>query len=98
MYFLVLLQLSPDAPADVPEHEPFIDCLIERHVVLLGGGFDPEPADSVIGGYLLHVEDRAAAEAIVATDPYLTSGACTATITHWDLVAIDKEAIDPDLT
>ncbi|GAB3827733.1 YciI family protein [Kribbella italica] len=96
MYFLVLLQLLPDAPADVPAHEPFIDSLIERHLVLLGGGFGSEPVDGVIGGYLLHVTDQAQAEAIVATDPYLTSGACTATITHWDLVGIDREAIDHD--
>lgn len=98
MYFLVLLRDAPDAPTDVPDHEPFIDLLISRHAVLLGGPFEPEPVAGTSAGYVLRCSDLAEAEQIVAGDPLVSSGAYLPSIVAWDLVGIDPEAIDSDLT
>lgn len=97
MYFLVLLTEVPDGPADVPEHEPFIDSLISRQAVLLGGAFEGELASGVSAGYLLRCADLAEAQQIVASDPLITSGAYLPMIARWELVGIDAEAIDPEL-
>jgi uncharacterized protein YciI len=95
VYFLVLLQ---DLRLDrTVEHEPFIDSLIERNLILLGGPFVDEPEAGVESGYILRCESRAEAEAIVATDPLVAGGAVTATISPWDLIGINTGAIDPDL-
>jgi uncharacterized protein YciI len=95
VYFLVLLQdLRTDRTVD---HEPFIDSLIERNLILLGGPFVDEPEAGVESAYVLRCETRAEAEAIVATDPLVSSGAVTATVSTWDLVGINTGAIDPDL-
>jgi uncharacterized protein YciI len=95
MYFLVLLQdLHPDHAVD---HEPFIDSLIARNVILLGGGFDDPPRPGIGAAYVLRHDSLAEAEATVATDPLVRSGAVIATVTAWDLVGINAAAIDPDL-
>jgi uncharacterized protein YciI len=95
MYFLVMLQdLHTERSAD---HEPFIDSLIARNTILLGGGFLDPPRPGIGAAYVLHCAGHAEAAAIVATDPLVRIGAVTATISAWDLVGINTAAIDPDL-
>jgi hypothetical protein len=67
------------------------DSLIDRRLVLLGG---PLGADAA---YVLRCTDLAEAEAIVAGDPLVSSGAAVPTITEWALVGVDPRVIDPDL-
>jgi uncharacterized protein YciI len=95
VYFLVLLQES--GSADDVAHEPFIDSLVERNLVLLGGDFDEEAFPGVTAAYVLRCGDLAEAEAVVATDPLVASGACEATVVGWDLVGVNLNAIDPYL-
>ena len=96
MYFLVLLREDFDASAI--DHESFVDSLIERNLVLLGGPFVGEPYPGVTAAYVLRCADADEAAAIVATDPLVTSGTCVSTVVGWDLVGIDLAAIDPELT
>jgi hypothetical protein len=61
-YYLVLLQPGPTAAdADWKEHEAFIDLMVERNVVLLGGEFG-SPVGGAVGAYLLHTTTRSEAE------------------------------------
>jgi uncharacterized protein YciI len=92
VYFLVLLTDRADAPAQPPDHEPFVDSLVERGLVLLGGPLEPGGA-----AYVLRCGSLAEARAVVAEDPLVTSGAVTATVAPWDLVGIDPRLVDPDL-
>ncbi|WP_324276796.1 hypothetical protein [Blastococcus brunescens] len=41
MYALVLLFQRPGFDGEPPEHEPFVDILVERGLVLLGGPVEP---------------------------------------------------------
>ena len=94
MYALVLLRHASGAAA--PEHEPFIDSLIERKLVLLGGAVAP-PAGDIAAAYVLRCSGLEEAEAIVARDPLVTSGAMSAECVEWRLVEIDAELVDPGL-
>jgi hypothetical protein len=87
-YYLVWLRPT-GRPA--PDHEPFVDSLIERDAILLGGPVGGAAA------YVLRCAEKAEADRIVATDPLVTSGAATATVTEWQLVGVNLRAIDPDL-
>lgn len=98
MYYLVVLTEMADLAVDAVEHEPFIDDLAELHAVLLGGPFDEEPWPGVVAAYVLHCDSREAADAIVAADPLVASGAATAAVVRWDLVGIDLDAVEPHLT
>jgi hypothetical protein len=96
MHVLVLLRELPGGgDAAAVDHEPFVDDLIERDLVVLGGGFGAPPFPGVFAAYLLHCDDLAAADVIVADDPYLTGGSCEAILTEWDLVGMDPEVIRP---
>jgi hypothetical protein len=90
VYFLVLIHDPPDGPAGtVPEHEPFIDSLIRRNAVLLGGH------SGVRAAYLLRCETLSEARAIAAEDPAATAGRVS--VWPWELVAINTAAIDEQL-
>ena len=73
MYVLVTLLEGPKFGEVDVDHEPFIDSLIAEHLVLLGGDL-VDAYQGVRGAYVLCCDDLAAAEAIVATDPLVTSG------------------------
>ena len=96
MYVLVTLLEGPRFGEVDVDHEPFIDSLVAEHLVLLGG----ELVDSEQGiraAYVLRCDDLAAAEAIVATDPLVTSGEMRAQLAEWQLVGIDLRAGDDHL-
>lgn len=97
MYVLVLLTESPTTPAHDVDHEPFVDSLIQRNAVLLGGTSATEPLPGVTAAYVLRCTDLAEARALVATDPLVSTGAARPTLTAWDLVGINPAAIDPAL-
>ncbi|WP_344688146.1 hypothetical protein [Blastococcus jejuensis] len=92
MYVFVQLAERPDFRGEPPEHEPFVDSLVERQLVLLGGSLGSDAA-----AYVLRCDSLAAARAVVAEDPLVSSGAMTATVTAWDLVGVDLRLVEPDL-
>ena len=97
MYVLVTLLEGPRFGEVDVDHEPFIDSLIAEHLVLLGG--DLVDADQgVRGAYVLRCDDLAAAEAIVATDPLVTSSVMRPRLAEWQLVGIALGAVDRHLT
>ncbi len=94
-YFLVLLT---DAGATVEppegEHERFIEELIARNLILLGGGF-AEPAQGVVGAYVLATDSREEALELARQDPLVLSGARGCTVVEWELVGINTGALRP---
>lgn len=97
MYYLVALSPTTTAPSAPPDHESFIDSLIRRRAVLLGGPFEEGRLPDVTAGYVLRCGSLHEARSIVARDPLVVSGVATAAIAHWDLVGINLAAIDVDL-
>ena len=98
MYYLVKLRDAPDWTSDEPDHERFVHSLVDRNVILLGGPLDGEPVGGVSAAYVLRCSDIDEARAVVATDPLVVAGAAMATVTRWDLVGINVDAIDDELT
>ena len=94
-YFLVLLQPVANA-GEPPEHEPYVDSLVARNLVLLGG-----PYGSRVGGvdaaYLLHCDTLGDARGIADEDPLVSSGSMRARVVEWQLVGINPDAIAPSL-
>ena len=98
-YFLVTLRPTGEVErldSHQAAHERFIDSLIERHLVLLGGDF-AEPVEGVDAAYLLHCPSAREARALAGEDPLVREGVFAAEAVEWQLVGIDPEAIDPDL-
>ncbi|MCF6746342.1 hypothetical protein E9529_19105 [Blastococcus sp. KM273128] len=91
-YFLVLLTAAAGAGAPRADHEAFVDSLVDRRLVLLGGPLGEDDA-----AYVLRCGSPAEAQDVVAADPLVASGARTATVTRWDLVGVDLRLVDPDL-
>jgi hypothetical protein len=99
-YFLVLLSdvrggVLDDSAAD--SHEPFIDSLIARNAVLLGGGFET-PVNGFSAAYVLAAKDIATATALAHEDPLVRDARATCDVTEWRLVGINTAAIDPSQT
>jgi hypothetical protein len=92
VYVLVVLTERPDVDGPPPEHEPFVDSLIERGLVLLGGTLG-----DVDAAYVLRCDTLDEARAVVAEDPLVSSGAFTPSIAPWDLVGVDLRLVDADL-
>jgi uncharacterized protein YciI len=98
-YFLVVLKAGPAAdeePRYADAHVAFIDSLIERRLVFLGGDFS-EPADGISAAYLLRCGSIDEAKAIAAEDPYAIHDVCETETVEWQLVGIDPELIDSNL-
>lgn len=97
MYYLVLFR--PGAAGSNTrlnaEHEAFVDRLIRANRILLGGNLSPR--DELPGGYLLACASREEAEELVRTDPYVQGGVFDPRVLEWRLVAINPDAIDPEL-
>jgi len=99
-YFLVLLSDEPDGGVEdaiARAHEGFIDVLIARTAVLLGGGFET-PVSGFYAGYVLIADSIAAATAVAQDDPLVRDARVTCHVTEWRLVGIDTAAIDPNQT
>jgi uncharacterized protein YciI len=97
VYVLVTLLEGPQFGEVDVDHEPFIDSLIAQHLVLLGGEL-VESEQGIRAAYVLHCDNVAAAEAIVAADPLVTSGEMRPHLAEWQLVGIDLGAVDDHLT
>jgi hypothetical protein len=96
VYVLVLLhdgENAGDETLHAEAHEHFIDGLIERHAVLLGGSFAPTFGD-VGGAYVLCCGGLGDAQAIAAEDPLVAHRVVRAECVEWELVGIDPDAID----
>jgi uncharacterized protein YciI len=96
VYVLVVLRAgerATDEPLYAAEHERFIDSLIERNLVLLGGGF-AEPIGDSVAAYVLHCETVDEARGLVESDPYVANGVLQPKLAQWELVGINPDAID----
>ena len=96
MYVLVVLRAGEalgDENVYAAEHERFVDSLIDRNVVLLGGGF-AEPVADAGAAYVLRCADVDEARRIAGRDPFVVHGVMRADVTEWRLVGINTEAID----
>jgi uncharacterized protein YciI len=95
-YVLVILRPggnADDEPLHAEAHERFIDSLIERNLVLLGGGF-AEAVGDADGAYVLRCGSLEEARGLVATDPYVSNDVARASPVVWELVGINPDAID----
>ena len=96
-YVLVILRPganADDKPLHEEAHERFIDSLIERNLVLLGGGFAEATVGGADGAYLLRCGSLEEAHELVATDPYVSNDVARASPVVWELVGINTDAID----
>lgn len=97
VYYLVLLrpgEASSDARLNA-EHEAFIDDLIRRNQILLGGNLLPR--EDLPAAYLLVCDSLEQAELLVLEDPYVRDTVFRPRILEWQLVAINPEAVRPEL-
>jgi uncharacterized protein YciI len=95
-YVLVILRRGGSAEDErlhAEAHERFIDSLIERNLVLLGGGF-AESIDDADAAYLLRCSGVEEARQIAATDPYAVHDVVRPEPVIWELVGINPDAID----
>lgn len=95
-YVLAILRRGRNADDErlyAEAHERFIDSLIERNLVLLGGGF-AELIGDAHAAYLLTCSGVEEARRIAATDPYVVHDVVRAECVVWELVGINPEAID----
>jgi hypothetical protein len=97
VYFLVLLHEPVSMPDVEVDHESFIDSLIKRNVILLGGSLPASPEPGIWAAYVLSCASHGDALAIVASDPLVIHGLAVPTVTTWDLVAINTAAIASEL-
>jgi hypothetical protein len=94
-YFLVLIH--PVAGAGEPaDHEPHVDSLVARKLVLLGGDLEPR-AHGADAADVLHCGTAAEARRLAAEDPLFSSGYATAEVVEWKLVGVNPDAIEPSL-
>jgi len=78
--YLVMLKRRPVVdPAAVEAHRAFLEELRAQGVLERSGPF----TDKSGGAYLIHADDLAAAQAIVARDPAHVSGGWDITIHEW---------------
>lgn len=98
-YFLVVLKDGPasyDEPKHADAHVRFIDSLIERKLVFLGGDFGPS-VNGIGAAYLLRCGSLDEARELAAADPYAVHGVCETETVEWHLVGIDPDLIDSSL-
>lgn len=98
-YFLVVLKDGPavdEEPKHADAHVRFIDSLIERKLVFLGGDFGPA-VNGIGGAYLLRCSSLDEARELAVADPYAVHGVCEAERVEWHLVGIDPDLIDSNL-
>jgi uncharacterized protein YciI len=96
MYVVVFLRRGENAQEERYDeaHEAFIDSLISRHAILLGGPFGALLGD-VDGAYVLRCGSLDEAREIASEDPLVVHGVSRAECLEWRLVGIDVDAIEP---
>ena len=93
-YVLVLLEeVEGGQPVAENAHEEFVDSLIARNLVLLGGELELGRA---FAAYVLRAS-LADAESIVAEDPLVVAGVAQPRLVPWELVGVNPDAIDEAL-
>jgi hypothetical protein len=97
VYFLVLLHEPASMPDIEVDHESFVDSLVKRNVILLGGSLPASSEPGIWAAYVLSCASHGDAQAIVASDPLVIHGLAVPTVTTWDLVAINTAAIASEL-
>ena len=96
MYVVVFLRRGENAQDEerhAAAHEAFIDSLIARHAILLGGPFG-RLLDDVDGAYVLRCRSLDEAREIASGDPLVVHRASRAECIEWQLVGIDVDAIE----
>ena len=94
-YYLVLLQPVAGAGPS-PDHEPFVDWLLARNLVLLGGELAPPPL-GVEAAYVLSCSSYDQALDLVAREPRVSSGCMRADVVEWQLVGVNPDAVEREL-
>jgi hypothetical protein len=94
-YYLVLLQPVAGA-GPPPDHEPFVDWLLARNLVLLGGDLEPAPL-GVEAAYVLSCGSSDEARDLVSRDPLVASGCMRVDVVEWQLVGVNPDAIEREL-
>lgn len=95
-YVLVILRGGPreeDDELHATAHEEFIESLIRRNLVLLGGAF-AKPVDGVYAAYLLRCSGTDEALQVAAQDPFVVHDVVRPECVEWQLVGINPDAID----
>jgi len=95
-YVLVMLKGTRNADGEMlhaEAHARFITSLIDRNLVLLGGGF-AEEVDGLQAAYLLRCSGLEEARAIAAEDPFVVNNVVRVECVEWRLVGINPDAID----
>ena len=95
-YVLVLLRPGPSVDAHdrwAEDHRKFVDSLIRRNLILLGGGLTG--AADLQAAYVLRAAGAEEAAAVAADDPFVRHGVVEPVPLPWELVGINPEAIDP---
>jgi uncharacterized protein YciI len=95
-YVLVMLTGGRNAADDeqyAAAHRQFIDSLIQRNVVLLGGSFG-EPVNDASAAYILNCGSLEEARQIAAEDPLVAHDVLRPHCVEWEFVAINPAAID----
>jgi uncharacterized protein YciI len=98
-YFLVVLKIAlavDKEPQHAAAHVEFIDSLIDRKLVFLGGDLS-KPVDGIAAAYVLSCDSIEEARAIAAEDPYSVNGVYETETVEWYLAGIDPELIDSTL-
>jgi len=95
-----LVLLAADADHGVgqglqAEHERFIDGLIARKRIVLGGDWKP-PVAGFEAAYLLSCTTLDEARQIAASDPFVRGDAMRCEVVEWQLVGVDPDAVDRD--
>jgi hypothetical protein len=98
-YVLVVLRASGNAGDEQHQataHERFIDSLIRRNLVLLGGGF-AAPSYDARAAYLLRCDGVEEARRITSEDPFVAHDVMRPEFLEWELVGINPDAIEHEM-
>jgi uncharacterized protein YciI len=96
-YTLVLLHAGPrfgDIDMYTKGHERFIDSLVRRSLILLGGAIEGSAAFAH-AAYILRSDDLEQARALAADDPFVAHDCVRVEVCKWQLVGINPDAIAP---
>ena len=97
LHVLVLFRAGPaiaERELHAHDHTAFVESLIRRNTILLGGDFG-DVFEGFHVAYLLRCESVDEARAIAADDPFFGRGVFEPVLSEWELVGVNVEAIPP---